>query len=106
MDKAALEEAVRLAADTERMAAADYRREIAELDATGIWDPGKVEGLVRRCRAGRATGMREGMALIGVLSTQLWHRRFVGRPASDYPAESAEPVVRIDRRVAPPAGGA
>ncbi len=36
MDKAALEEAVRLAADTERMAAGDYRREIAELDATGV----------------------------------------------------------------------
>jgi len=35
MDRADLEEAVRLAADTERMAAADYRREIADLDATG-----------------------------------------------------------------------
>jgi asparagine synthase (glutamine-hydrolysing) len=78
----------------------------AELDATGIWDPAKVEGLVKRCRAGRATGMREGMALIGVLSTQLWHRRFIGRPASDYSAESSEPVVRIDRRVALPAAGA
>jgi asparagine synthase (glutamine-hydrolysing) len=77
-----------------------------ELDATGIWDPGKVEGLVRRCRAGRATGMREGMALIGVLSTQLWHRRFIDRPASSHPAERSEPMVRIDRRVAPPAGGA
>jgi asparagine synthase (glutamine-hydrolysing) len=78
----------------------------AELDATGIWDPGKVEGLVRRCRAGRATGMREGMALVGVLSTQLWHRRFVGRPASSYPAERSEPMVRIDRRAAIPARGA
>jgi asparagine synthase (glutamine-hydrolysing) len=76
-----------------------------ELDATGIWDPGKVEGLVRRCRAGRATGMREGMALIGVLSSQLWHRRFIDRPASCYPAESSEPMVRIDRRVALPAVG-
>ncbi|MCU1530728.1 MAG: hypothetical protein JWO49_299 [Arthrobacter sp.] len=36
MDRADLEEAVRLAADTERMAAADYRREIAGLDATGV----------------------------------------------------------------------
>jgi asparagine synthase (glutamine-hydrolysing) len=78
----------------------------AELEATGIWDPAKVAGLVRRCRAGRATGMREGMALIGVLSTQLWHRRFVGRPASFYPPEVAEPMVRIDRRVAMPAAGA
>ena len=76
-----------------------------ELDATGIWDPVKVEGLVRRCRAGRATGMREGMALIGVLSSQLWHRRFIGRPASAYPPERSEPMVRIDRRAAVPAEG-
>ena len=76
-----------------------------ELEATEIFDPAKVEGLARRCRAGRATGMREGMALIGVLSTQLWHRRFIGQPASSYPAETSEPMVRIDRRVALPAGG-
>ena len=61
----------------------------AELGATGIWDPAKVEGLVRRCRAGRATGMREGMALIGVLSTQLWHRGFIGSPASSYARRDA-----------------
>jgi asparagine synthase (glutamine-hydrolysing) len=73
-----------------------------ELEATGIWDPEKVQGLVRRCRAGRATGMREGMALIGVLSTQLWHRHFIGRPPSSYAPETAEPMVRIDRRVAAP----
>jgi asparagine synthase (glutamine-hydrolysing) len=77
----------------------------AELGATGLWDPARVEGLVKRCRAGRATGMREGMALIGVLSSQLWHRRFIGRPASSYPTETSEPMVRIDRRVALPAGG-
>lgn len=35
MDKAALEDAVRLAADTERRAAADYRQEIAEQDVDG-----------------------------------------------------------------------
>ena len=54
---------------------------------------------VRRCRAGRASGVREGMALVGVLSTQLWHERFFG--AGDWPyrlAETAEPRVRIDRR--------
>ena len=36
MDRADLEEAVRLAADTERMAAADYRQEIADMDASGV----------------------------------------------------------------------
>ena len=35
----------------------------------------------RRCRAGRAEGVREGMALVGVLSTQLWHRAFIGSGA-------------------------
>lgn len=73
----------------------------AALAEVGIWDPGRVEGLVRRCRAGRATGMREGMALIGVLSTQLWHRAFIGVGADHYPAETTEPRVRIDRTKGP-----
>ena len=42
----------------------------------GIYDERAVAGLVRRCRAGRATGFRENMALIGVLSTQVWHETF------------------------------
>jgi hypothetical protein len=41
--------------------------------------------------------MREGMALIGVLSTQLWHRAFIGVPLASYVAETTEPRVRIDR---------
>ena len=57
---------------------------------------GRVESLVRRCRAGRATGVREGMALVGVLSTQLWHDAFF-EPRPHYPAETAAPRVRIDR---------
>jgi asparagine synthase (glutamine-hydrolysing) len=67
------------------------------LAETGIWDADRVEGLVRRCRAGRAQGVREGMALVGVLSTQLWHRAFIGTGAQDYPAEETKPRVRIDR---------
>ena len=41
--------------------------------SVGIYDERAVAGLVRRCRAGRATGFRENMALMGVLSTQVWH---------------------------------
>jgi asparagine synthase (glutamine-hydrolysing) len=67
------------------------------LDETGIWDPDRVAGLLRRCRAGRATGVREGMALVGVLSTQLWHGAFCGAGPESYPAETAEPRVRVDR---------
>ena len=52
------------------------------LRAAGIFDPAAVEGLVRRCRAGKATGARENQALVAVLSTQLWHHQFLdGRAA-------------------------
>jgi asparagine synthase (glutamine-hydrolysing) len=68
-----------------------------ELARTGIWDPKRVEGLLRRCRAGRATGVREGMALIGILSTQLWYSTFMGAGAERYPPETADPSMRIDR---------
>jgi asparagine synthase (glutamine-hydrolysing) len=65
----------------------------------GIFDPARVATLVRRCRAGRATGVREGMALIGVLSTQVWHARCL-RPRV-WPEESARPRVRLDLRLQP-----
>jgi asparagine synthase (glutamine-hydrolysing) len=67
------------------------------LEETGIWDSGRVEGLTRRCRAGKATGFREGMALIGVLSSQLWHRAFFSRGLGDYPPRTDKPRMRLDR---------
>jgi asparagine synthase (glutamine-hydrolysing) len=70
----------------------------AALEETGLWDPARVDGLLRRCRAGRARGVREGMAVVALISTQLWHRSFIGRRGSDYQAETDEPRVRIDRR--------
>jgi asparagine synthase (glutamine-hydrolysing) len=80
--------------------APDWVQENLSPDAlaeTGIWDPGRVGGLLRRCRAGRATGVREGMALVGVLSTQLWYDAFCGAGAEGYPPETTEPRVRVDR---------
>lgn len=74
------------------------------LAAAGLWDDRKVDGLLRRCRAGRATGVREGMALVGIISTQLLHRAFV-QPGAPGPAEEVAPKVRIDRTVAQTAGG-
>jgi asparagine synthase (glutamine-hydrolysing) len=47
------------------------------LDAFGWFDPAAVSGLVRRCRAGRVTGFLENQALVGILSTQLWHHEFL-----------------------------
>ncbi len=78
----------------------------AALAETSIWDAGRVEGLLQRCRAGRATGMREGMALIGILSTQLWHAAFCEAGPDAYPPETSEPRVRIDRSAPGPAGEA
>ena len=66
------------------------------LRGTGIFDERRVHGLVRRCRAGRATGLREGMALVGILSTQVWHETFCGASRDRYPEETAEPRVVID----------
>ena len=61
--------------------------------AAGIFDERAVEGLVRRCRAGKATGFRENMALVGALSTQIWHSRFCAGGPMAYPAETDEPRV-------------
>jgi asparagine synthase (glutamine-hydrolysing) len=73
----------------------------AALAEAGLWDSQKVEGLLRRCRAGRATGIREGMAFVGILSGQLWHRAFDQTGEDSYPPETAEPRVRIDRTARP-----
>ena len=52
----------------------------ASLARTGIFNPPAVAGLVRRCREGRALGFRESQALVAILSTELWHREFLGAP--------------------------
>jgi asparagine synthase (glutamine-hydrolysing) len=54
-----------------------YVRELLSPEAirrTGIFDAKSVEGLVRRCIAGRVTGVSENQALVAILSTQLWHQ--------------------------------
>jgi asparagine synthase (glutamine-hydrolysing) len=55
------------------------------LRRVGVFSPTSVDGLVRRCRAGLATGFRENQAIIGVLSTQLWHHQFIERIGSPTP---------------------
>jgi asparagine synthase (glutamine-hydrolysing) len=51
------------------------------LAQTGLFEPAAVAGLVRRCRAGAATGFRESQALVAIISTELWHRQFIGEAA-------------------------
>jgi asparagine synthase (glutamine-hydrolysing) len=52
------------------------------LRRVGVFSPMAVAGLARRCKAGVATGFRENQALVGVLSTQLWHSQFLERARS------------------------
>jgi asparagine synthase (glutamine-hydrolysing) len=57
----------------------DYVRELLQPEAirsVGIFDSGRVGGLLRRCEAGRATGFAENQAFVAILSTQLWHETF------------------------------
>jgi asparagine synthase (glutamine-hydrolysing) len=76
----------------------EERLEARALDDVGIFDPARVAGLLRRCRSGKASGFREGMALVGILSTQVWHERFCGAGA-DWPVERAEPRVQLDAAI-------
>ena len=75
-----------------------YRDELLDaqaLKAYGWFEPAAVQGLVRRCMAGRATGFLENQALVGILSTQLWHQQFFTRPhaVTPLPAEGADVVL-------------
>jgi asparagine synthase (glutamine-hydrolysing) len=47
----------------------------------GVFDAKAVAGLVRRCRSGVASGVREGQALVAILSTALWQRHFLEAPS-------------------------
>lgn len=67
--------------------------------AGGLFDEQRVGGLVRRCRSGRATGQREGMALVGVLSTQVWFEHFCAPGRRTHPEETAAAMVWIDLEV-------
>lgn len=65
-------------------ASVDYVDELLSpraIRASGYFDAVAVEGLIRRCRTGRAVGFAENQALVGILSTQLWHRQFIDAPA-------------------------
>ncbi len=59
---------------------ADYVNELTGRDALtryGYFDPDKVEKLVAKLRRNPAAAARDNMALVGILSTQLWHAQFI-----------------------------
>jgi asparagine synthase (glutamine-hydrolysing) len=60
----------------------DYVRELLDpkrVKAAGYFKPGAVEQLVRKIECGATLGETDDMALVGILSTQLWHERFLER---------------------------
>ena len=54
----------------------DYLSDQAIKDA-GYFDANKVPRLLKKIESGRAIGYKDNMALVGLLSTQIWHRHFV-----------------------------
>jgi asparagine synthase (glutamine-hydrolysing) len=65
------------------------------LQRVGIFSPTAVAGLVRRCRAGLVTGFRENQAIVGVLSTQLWHHQFVENTHRISPLQTSKASVLL-----------
>ena len=65
-----------------------------------MFDPRAVAGLVRRCTAGAATGVRENQALVAIVSAQLWHRQFINDTARVRPGPLPVPDVVLADGVA------
>jgi len=55
----------------------DYYLDSATISKYGYFNPDKVSRLVRKIEAGRAIGYKDNMAFVGILSTQIWHDRFI-----------------------------
>ncbi len=68
-----------------------------KLDSAGLFDPGKVQKLVELLRRPGGGTEVNNMALVGILSAQLVHDRFVANFPSA-PGASGEPARLIDRR--------
>ena len=49
----------------------------AAIRDAGLFDPTAVGLLIDKARNGRTIGARDNMALVGILSTQLWHDQFI-----------------------------
>ena len=48
-----------------------------EINNAGYFDHKKVNILLRKINAGRATGYKDNMAFMAILSTQMWHHLFI-----------------------------
>ena len=68
----------------------DDRLSRQSVEAAGYFDPGAAEKLLAKCRKRPTMGTRDNMALVGIVSTQLWHSTFV----EDRQTEQTETVSR------------
>jgi len=77
-----------------------YTKEVLSeesLKKPGLFDAGKVRKLLRKVHATESPSEIDSMALVGILSSQLIHRKFV----QDFPASPDDPVspaLIVDRR--------
>jgi len=65
----------------------DYVRELLSRDKIkdyGYFSEKKVERLIKKIEMRRAIGQKDSMALVGILSTQVWHYLFIEKNGSDY----------------------
>ena len=62
----------------------DYLLSASVLKQYGYFNPDKVSRLVSKIKRGRAMGYKDNMALVGILSTHMWHFLFAegNRPAA------------------------
>jgi asparagine synthase (glutamine-hydrolysing) len=56
----------------------------SRIESYGYFDPKKVSLLLRKIEKGRATGYVDNMALVGILSTQIWHYHFIENYRSNF----------------------
>lgn len=73
----------------------------------GVFQPGAVRQLVDKIRSGRAIGVKDNMALVGILSTQLLIEQFVNNFSGRRPAsmESEDPGLAVPTPVCIPRPG-
>jgi asparagine synthase (glutamine-hydrolysing) len=76
------------------------------LRRVGIFSPAAVGGLVRRCQAGLSPSPGESMAMVGVLSTQLWYHQFIESALLIPPLAAGEASVLLGDPVPFPSPGA
>lgn len=79
---------------------ADIRDDLMSTEsirATGYFDPVAVGRLLDKMTSGRALGHADGLAATLVLTTQMWHRRFLGAGAETVGPASSRPVQNVAR---------